>query len=215
MDLTLLLADLLTARVFHDLAGPLSGLCAAMGELPGDTETLALAKDAELALRGRFALLRAARGEASAPLEAAEVQALARGIPGAHRFAVILDIRPANAAFAPAAARVVLNVLLMAAESLPRGGTIALAGNPAGQVIATINGPHAAWPGGLGAMLASADVTREALAKLQNDAGLSGLQAPLTALFARAAGVRVGFLMGRTAVDAAPLLIDFSGTPPA
>ena len=50
----------------------------------------------------------------------------------------------------PGAARVVLNLLLLASESLAGGGIVALSGSPADNILVTISGPHAAWPAGLG-----------------------------------------------------------------
>ena len=45
----------------------------------------------------------------------------------------------------------VLNLLLLAAESLPGGGIVALSGSPGKHVLVTIAGPRAAWPAGFGA----------------------------------------------------------------
>jgi histidine phosphotransferase ChpT len=204
------LAELLTTRLCHDLAGPLSGLGMALGEAPRDPEALALAHDAALALRRRLALLRAAWGEAASALDATELTDLAQGLPNAHRLALVFDLRPAGADFTPAAGRVVLNALLLAAESLPRGGTLSLSGDPARDVVVAIAGPGAAWPVGLGALLRDPAPAWTAIAAAQGPAGVRGLQAPVTALLAEAAGVRASLLLARAAEPLPPLLLDCS-----
>ena len=73
-----------------------------------------------------------------------------------------------------------LNLLLLAAESLPGGGIVALSGSPAHSILVTISGPRAAWPAGLAIWL-----NDEAAAWQAMLADPRRLQAPLTALLAR------------------------------
>ena len=63
----------------------------------------------------------------------------------------------------PPTGRLVLNILLLAAESLPGGGLIALSGSPASDVLVTIDGPRAAWPPGFAACLTDETAAWEAL----------------------------------------------------
>jgi len=205
------LAGLLAARLCHDLSGPLGGLGAALGEAAGDRSALLLAQDAALVLRQRLALFRAAWGGAGARLRRAALRDLAGGLPNAARLSLELDDLAERPEFAPAAARVLLSALLLAAESLPGGGMLALAGDPGGVVLLTIAGPRAAWPVGLGAMLADADAAWAALGELSGPAGLRVLPAPLLALLAQDAGVRAALLLAPAAEAAPPLLLDFSG----
>ena len=74
----------------------------------------------------------------------------------------------------------VLNLLLLAAESLPGGGTIALAGSPRTATAGHHPGPRAAWPAGLLPLARRAARPGEAML-----ADPRRLQAPLTALLAR------------------------------
>lgn len=205
------LAQLVAARICHDLSSPLGGLGAALGEIGDDPAALDLARDVALVLRQRLALLRMAWGTAPAPMRRAVLRDLAGGLPNAPRLQVELDALADDPPFAPQAARVVAGALLLAAESLPGGGMLALAGNPGGVVVITIAGPRAAWPPGLGAMLADRDAARQAATALVAPAGLRMLPAPLTALLAHGAGVRASLLLAGTAEQVPPLLLDFSG----
>jgi histidine phosphotransferase ChpT len=204
------LATLLAARLTHDLSGPLGGLGAAMGEIDSDASAAELARDSEAVLRQRLNLLRLAWGGGGGPVDRAGLQALAGGLPNATRMQVILDSLAARPAFTPPAAAVVASALLLAAESLSGGGMLALAGDPAGIVVLTIAGPRAAWPPGLGAMLADPAAAWEAVAALEPPGGLRVLPAPLTALLAQSAGVRASLLLAGVAEQVPPLLLDCS-----
>jgi len=76
--------------------------------------------------------------------------------------------------------------VLLAAESLPGGGGVALSGSPASDLVVTIAGPRAAWPDALAAWLDDAAAARAALL-----ADPRRLQGPLTALLVQAAGMRL------------------------
>ena len=200
------LAELLATRLCHDLAGPLGGLNMALAEVPRDAEALPLALDAMRNLKLRFALLRAAWGEAQPELGAAQLVELARGLPNAARLQLVIDLRPAGAVFAPLAGRAALNLLLLAAECLPRGGRLALSGEPGGQMLLSLAGPRAAWPAGFAGLLAEPATAWTAL----HDAdGVRALQAPLTVLLAAEAGARGSLLLARVAETAPQLLMDF------
>jgi histidine phosphotransferase ChpT len=145
----LALAATLCARVCHDLAGTIGALAGALtvATESGDAEALALAADCARDLAARLRLLRAAwGGEGDAP----DPATLVAGLPGAERLRVDLS---GLAAHGPAARRVAANLLLLAAESLPRGGAIALSGHDAALSL-EIAGPRAAWPEALAGCLA-------------------------------------------------------------
>jgi histidine phosphotransferase ChpT len=209
------LANLLAARLCHDLSAPLTGLGAALGEAAEDPAALALARDAVLALGRRLSLFRTAWGCGTAALPRAMLRELAGGLPNAAQLRVELEALAEHPPFPPPAARVVASTLLLAAESLPGGGLLALAGNPRGAVVVTIAGPRAAWPAGLGAMLASPEAAWEAASGLAGPAGLRRLPAPLLALLAHAAGVRAGLLLAGQPEQAPPLLLDFAAVTAA
>lgn len=193
------LAELLATRLCHELAGPAGALAGTL-ELASedrDFETVATAHEQAQLLVARLRLLRAAWGGGEA-LDAAELRVLLAALPRAARVRTDLDRLDPDASFPPLAARALLNALLLAAESLPRGGRVALASTVSGTVI-SLHGQNAAWPASLAAMLGGD------FSWTQVDA--RHLQAPLTVLVARAAGVGLTLAAGGPGEDAASLLI--------
>jgi histidine phosphotransferase ChpT len=187
------LAELLCARLCHDLSGPLGALVGvleiAREELP-HSETLALAEETAVELAQRLKLLRAAWGWGIEEIDVSRLRGFADSLSSSRGMRLDLAGLPPDAVFPPPVARVVLNLLLLAAESLPGGGIVAVSGAPADRILVTISGPRAAWPGGLSRWLADAAAATEAIS-----ADARGLQAPLTALLAHGHGFRLSMLM--------------------
>nr|WP_294544679.1 histidine phosphotransferase family protein [uncultured Rhodopila sp.] len=163
--------ELAAARLWTDIR-PFVGATGAAGE------------DGVLAARLR--LRHAAWTPAAGPLPLRDLEALARGLPDR----VGIDTAPldSRAVFAPAAGRIALNLLLLAADSLPAGGIVLLAG-AADDLFVRIAGPAAAWPPGLALCLADAEAARAALTEP------AVMQMAVTALLAHAAGCRLSVLM--------------------
>lgn len=204
MDETFLrLAELIASRLCHDLSGPLNGLNAGLAMVETDPT---LAHEAAKAATARLILLRAAWGEPGDPLGREDLARLAAGI-GRSRITVDLSALDEATRFSPAAARLLLNVILLCAQALPRGGTVALRGDEAAGVIATAEGPNAAWPSGLAAMVADPAAATSAL----QETSPRGMQLALTMLMARACGHRVSLLLGSAGVGNPPLRITFTG----
>lgn len=211
MSEPLRLAELLCARLCHDLSGLLGALIGvleiAREEQPGN-ETVALAEETAVELGQRLKLLRAAWGQESEELDLPRLQSLANSLSASRRLRLDLAGLEPGSVFPPAMARLVLNVLLLAAESLPGGGVVALSGVPSEHVLVTISGPRAAWPAGFGTCLVDETAALEAaLSRVR------GLQAPLTALLARGLGYRLSLLMpgiGGDADASPPLLLSRS-----
>ena len=152
-DDVLILAELLCARLVHDLSGPV-GAVANGAELLGDgiddsgggeiaREAIALLTDSAAAAVGRLRILRAALGiQAATPIPFAEARRLAadyfkKGVSGPE--AIALDWPAAiDAALGSTPARLVLNLLLLARDCLPRGGAIRLLGPAAGTVLTVV-----------------------------------------------------------------------------
>jgi histidine phosphotransferase ChpT len=203
------LAELLAIRLCHDLSGPLGTLMGSLEMVNDDPEesgeALALAGEVATSLARRLRLFRAAWGGSIAAQSPADLEALAAGLPNAQRVAVDLGRLRAGSDIPPAAARLLLNVLLLAGESLPAGGSITVAGEPAGDIMVAIAGARAAWPAGLAAMLTSEDAAWAAVGRPGPD-GPRLLQGPLTALLAHAAGIRLSMLQGGPS-EAPPLLL--------
>jgi histidine phosphotransferase ChpT len=150
------LAEALCARICHDLSGALGAIGAAIEELQergaATDEALILACDCTRLLEQRLKLTRAAWGPSQAPLSLSACQALAMGLPRAHRLAVSVQGLAPDSEFPPQMARAFLALLLAAADCLPSGGCITVGGSVADLMI-TISGPRASWPPGLDSWL--------------------------------------------------------------
>jgi histidine phosphotransferase ChpT len=195
------LAESLCARLCHDMSGPLGTVTGAL-ELALDdpdsaVESLQLAQEASTQMVMRLRLSRAAWAGDCGPLDASGLAELARGLPAR----VNLDCAGLTGRFPPQMARVLINMLLLAVDALPRGGTISLSGAPESEVVLTVAGADAAWPAGLPLAL-----TAPHEAKLDEPLAV---QAPLAAMLAQAAGLRLSLLFAATGGDncVAPLLL--------
>jgi len=204
---SLSLAELLCSRLCHDLSGLLGSLIGVLEiarEEQADSETLAVAEDTAIELTQRLKLLRAAWGQDSEPTDLAELRMFADGLFANRRLRLDLTGMAEDVAFPPGVGRLLLNVLLLAAESLPSGGIVALSGSPSDKVLVTIAGPRAAWPPRFGACLIDEPDAWEGAITARH------LQAPLTALIARHHGFRLSMLMSVGAGDVLPpLLLSF------
>jgi histidine phosphotransferase ChpT len=185
------LAELLSARMSHDLGGTIGTLAAALelaiDETPEPSEALSLAVEAAEELRARLKLVRAAWGPAGEDLSPEAVHALAAGLHDDGR--MTLDIALPDDAVIPApTGRVVLNLLLLAREALPAGGVVTLTGTP-DDLVVSIAGPRATWPAGLATCLTSEANAWAAVKDARS------LQAPLTTLLARSLGLRLSLLL--------------------
>lgn len=203
------LAELLATRLCHDLSSPLNGLSAGLAEAVGNPENaadgLTLAQDATRVAVARLFLLRAAWGEPSESLDRNALHRLCAGLPG-RRIHVDLSGIAETVTFSPQDGRLLLNILILCAESLPRGGTVMLQGDAQRGVIAMIDGPQAAWPEGLPGLIAAPE---SALAQLR-DMSPRTIQGPLTVLMAASAGQRVSLLLGAAAETTPPLLVSLT-----
>lgn len=201
MPETVQLAELMCARLCHDLGG-------AIGTLTGTLElarrataedtrraatlaeaTLAEATLAAEALAHRLRGLRAAWGSGGARLDEARLRELASGLPGQERVRLDLDLLPPGTQFGPGLGRVLLNLLILAPEALPRGGVLALSRVEEDTVLARLAGPRAAWPAGFAGYLNNPTAARAALATPR------ALLGPWLALLAPRLGVRLSLLL--------------------
>lgn len=130
----LTLAELLCARVCHDLSGPV-GAAAAGTELLEDLvdqldgETLALVATSAGGAASRLKFFRAALGPAAGAAQpAAALRDLIVGyfetLASAASPGLVLDWRVAAPTFGGESARLLLNIVLLAKDALPRGGRI-------------------------------------------------------------------------------------------
>lgn len=188
------LAELLCARICHDLSGPV-GAAAAGAELfedmasAPDPETMALVSGAASGAVARLKFFRAALGPAASTpqssvvltelIEAHLATQVSAASPG-----LVLSWPAAPTALDGAAARLLLNLVLLAKDALPRGGRIAVA----------VEGglPRVtAW----GEPASLADEARQVLVAGQPAAGPRGAQAELTRILAERLGARLSVAM--------------------
>lgn len=176
------LAELLCARLCHDLASPV-GAVVAGAELLGDEEDGAGADAEALALLGgsaataaaRLKFFRAAFGPAAAALEESALRDLVAGMLGG---GVTLSWR-AEGRLDADRSRLLLNLALLGRDALPRGGSLTVeSAQPSGRLVVTAQGPVADL-GEAAAGLGTAAVS---------DLSPRGAQARLTALLARGIG---------------------------
>jgi histidine phosphotransferase ChpT len=209
-DDRLRLAELLATRLCHDLSGPLGTLMGSLEMLAEDPESaeeaLTLAGEVAAILGGRLRLLRAAWAGGTPALGVAEFRAMAEGLK-TRRLLLDFDGLDAAGQFSPPAARVALNLLMLAADCLPVGGTVSISGDPRRDLVVTIDGPRAAWPAGFAGFLHDDARAWVALRESEGVEASRRLQAPLTALIARSCGVRLSLLMAAAAEAAPPLLM--------
>jgi histidine phosphotransferase ChpT len=132
------LASLLASRLCHDLVGPLGAvdngleLMAENGELAG--EAMALAQRSARRATGRLQLFRFAFGTAGGEEHFGPGEARGLAMECLHSGAVVIDW-PAAMELPPGAARLLLNLLLLGSECLPRGGRLAVERTQAGVAV--------------------------------------------------------------------------------
>ncbi len=202
---TLRLAEMIAVKFSHDLGG-LMGSLAGVLELVAEsqdpaTEEIALAIETAGTLMDRLQLLRAAWGGASDAIDITMLRNYKRGVTGSQRLELDLDGLPDRAVFPSGMGRLVLNVMLLAGEALPRGGVLALSGDVTSHVIAQIAGAGAAWPPGFTLLLT------DHAAPVPPVGSPRDLQIILTALIARQAGIRLSLLMSGARQQVPPLLL--------
>jgi histidine phosphotransferase ChpT len=144
-DEKLLLAQAVTRRICHDLAGLLGTLAGTLELAADDPEAASLAFETAGAASSRLKLLRGAWGGVGEALDAAALHALLPGLHGAERLR--LDTAALTTPLDGVPAQLCLCLLLMAAPALPKGGTILVGATP-DSVWVDVAGPGASWPAG-------------------------------------------------------------------
>jgi histidine phosphotransferase ChpT len=200
------LAQLLCARLCHELGGPVGTVEGALGLLgaaagpPGAAadaaEALEVAREGGEALRRRLRLYRAAWGGGVGDMGLPELRELLEGGVAGGRARLSTDGLPANAVLPAAQAQVVLNAVLLAGEALPRGGTVQLAGDPPRGIAVLPGGAGAAWPPGLAAALATGGLEPVSPAAAPPTPSARTVQAPFLAALAAALGVPLSLALG-------------------
>ncbi len=204
----LALAQMLAARLCHDMAGVVGTLSGAL-ELADDpdsaAESLEVAQDAARVLQARLRLLRTAFAASDQPLSFAELAELLNGHPLSRRVSLRLDMMSPTRQWPGAQARLLLCLVMLGVESLAGEGELAMQEAEDGSVLVALTGPRAIWPAGFATHLANPDSALEHA----TDQGPRGVLGPLVALLAPAAGARLQLLIGAVAETAPPLVVSF------
>lgn len=198
------LAEILCARLCHDLSGSIGTLTSSLEIIAegGEdaAEALEIAQEAARGLQARLRYARASWAPAGLELNVTELLEFAASMPQARKLTLHSD--DLHGPFGAEMARALLNLLQLAAEALPRGGNIRLSGSERNGVMVTIDGVHAAWPAVLDVALKSEEMAWSSLHDSRS------LQSPLTALIALHSGLRLRFLLdGNQALVPPPLLL--------
>jgi histidine phosphotransferase ChpT len=192
-------------RLCHDLSGAMSTMSNALEiatEEAGEAnEALAIAAEGSVAMTARLRLMRAAWGAGLGAMTVPELIGLTEGLPQARRLKIDADLVNEDGTLPPPFARVLLNVVMLAAESLPHGGTITLSGSAAGGIVVMIAGRSASWPVGLPGLLTARDTAWTSI----DDPRRVG--AALTALLAATEEVSLSLLLGGPPGAPPPLLV--------
>ena len=141
---TVRLVELVCARMCHDLGGLIGTVGNALEMVAEDTggenEVLAFASSAAKALTQRLRLARAAWGPESDAMALPALLALATPPLASRRIGLDTKALAPDTIFSASVSRVVLNLIMLACDCLPRGGIIVLVGEPA-DLFVRISGP--------------------------------------------------------------------------
>lgn len=147
------LAAFIASRICHDLVSPVASVNSALELLqdPGDIDMKAeaqeLLENGAASAAARIQLLRYAFGSAGLSDSGAdrhEVKKIVEGFMESHKPSVDWDMQ--SESFSYAHARVLMNLVIMATASVPRGGVIALKTHMVGNTVtvtANARGPRA------------------------------------------------------------------------
>lgn len=180
------LAELMAARIFHDLGSPMASITAILPQAT-DPAAHAILMETASELRARMKLFAAAFGHGD-DLGWAELATLLQGAPMAHR--VRFELPVAAGLLAAGRVRLMLSLALLSAEALPRGGVVRIAEDPHGWVSFLPEGRDAAWSPTLAELMAGG-TAEAALAD-----GPRRVLAPWALAQAEAEGMELSFALG-------------------
>ena len=191
------LAQAVCTRLCHDLGGAAGALAGALDLLDGaGDDALDVARDASRIIDRRIRFYRAAVGAGCADCRVDEIAQMIEGLTLGRRADIDLSDIERNAVLPAHLVQILLLAVWAAMDSLPRGGTVRVAGNATEGLSVWPDGPGAAWPTGLAAGLVGDSVPLNA----------RGVSLPLLLAFAASVGVRLDLLLGSGGTTA-PLLL--------
>jgi histidine phosphotransferase ChpT len=158
------LAAMIASRVCHDLVSPVAALNAGLeildegGNADMREQSMALIRTSTEQLMVKLEFLRAALGSATTgegDFDLGEVRNLSAKFFSSQKPELVWSLAPARTP--RAAARLLMNLLLVAADCLPRGGTVEVTGGQTGEqveYVVSARGPRALMKPGVRAGLA-------------------------------------------------------------
>ena len=196
---TMRLLEMVCARLCHDIAG-LTGTVGnaiemALEERDNPDGVLAFAGSAGKALTQRLRLLRTAWGPDTGPVSIVALRQLIGGFLDVRRVVLDTAALPRNCTFAPDTGRVVLNLVLLAADCLPKGGTISMVGKPS-DLLVLIDESGSGWPAYV------IDCLNHDTRAIAGSASAQTVQLPMTVLLARSRGLRLSPVLGPAGIVA-------------
>lgn len=198
----LALAQAVCTRLCHDLGGPVGALGGALEMLEDASDDAAgIARDAAGIIDRRLRFWRVAVGGASGELDAAALAQLTEGLTLGRKARMDLSGLAPDCQVSPEVAQPLLLAMLVGIEALPRGGALRVAGGPEHGFTLLPDGPHAAWPPGLAAVVAGEATV----------ATPRGVALPLLAATAKAGKVKLDLLMGAVGQGPSPLMLTVAG----
>jgi len=194
-------SQLMCSRICHDLGGVIGSLAGVLELVDGPGEALELGRETATELRQRLRLYSAAWGSTPEDMTRDGIAELLKAAPAAARVRFDLDGLAAGQ-IAGEVVKLVLNAALLAAESLPRGGSVHLESDARhGRLQVRPEGRSAAWPAALDRLLSTGAALPNA------DAGPRQVLAPYLAAIAKAAGQDMRFIPAAPDAGPPPLLI--------
>jgi histidine phosphotransferase ChpT len=160
-------------------------------------EAAEVARDAARLIERRLKLYRAALGSGLSDTTVRELSPMLEGLTSGRRVQVDCSGLEQEALVPAGVAQVLLVAAWLATESLPRGGVVAVSGDPSRELVVWPQGQGAAWPAGLLRAMAGEGPPQEARAVL----------GPLLVALAAQAAWRVELGFGPPGQGAAPLLL--------
>jgi histidine phosphotransferase ChpT len=199
---TMRLVELTCARLCHDIGGLIGTVGNAVEmvaeDADRDDEVLAFASSAAKALTQRLKLMRAAWGPDPNSFAMSALLGLVVPPLEIRRIGVDAGTMSPDSIFPGPTGRVLLNLIVLASDFLPKGGTIFLMGEPSDLLIRIV-GPDAAWPPGFSACMRD---EASALAMLTN---ARSVQMPPTVLLALSRNLRISPVLGVAGIEAVRL----------
>jgi histidine phosphotransferase ChpT len=182
VSLDLRAVELLASRLCHDLVSPVGAVnngVELLTEMGPDAEAMKLVGQSAQTAAKRLRFQRAAYGASGAELTPAELRDIANGLLEERHVSFQWE---GETPFGTGGRKLLLNMIAMGAEALPRGGCLQATSNGAG-IAVVADGAGAFWADGITAAIGQAAIVEDLTART--------IQAYFTARLAESLGARL------------------------